>query len=731
MILGIGAIAVTPSLVAAGSFVGASGPAALPPVSGETVTVTTLNDVSDFSGSKQVGNLPGPDGRVSFREAVTAVNNTAGPQTIAFAIPTVEFWLLSDMALLRLEQGAFFLNDSETTVDFTTQTANIGNTNPTGPEVGIYGLQPNGWGIAAIFINGNNCVIKGLGHVYQRGYGVELVGDNNRVIGSQINGPFNAGVNIEGYGATIPTGNIVGGTVPGEGNALTGLTIRGPAENNIVIGNVINGGVDVIGSTQYGVIARNNRIGGPTTAERNVISGAGHYSEEGYPDGEQVSIVDADGTIVEGNYIGTTVDGMAANPQQIGPVGVEVRDSRNTTVRGNLIAGLRAVGVNHYNGQIFGQAIYVGATNRDNLGTLVQGNTIGLAADGITPSVTRSGITVSPMTSSYHAFNTRIVSNHIASVETTGIVVGSQENGVTITGNSIHDCGGLGIDLFRGYFGGTGGVTLNDPGDGDTGGNGLQNFPVLLSATTSGKTVTIRGTLGSLPSGQFTLEFFSSPTGDPSGFGEGATFLGSALVTTDGAGQAAFSVTLPAGVAAGAAATATATRVSTGDTSEFSAWIAVTTSAIEVNPTAIIVSKGFFVAGTVADIVTSDDFRYRIRSTTREAGRHAYKAVADVTSATVVSTASRIDFSVEVNTAVPTTLKVNAWDYVVGDWALIASGTATSTDVTTNVSLTTNVNRFISGGPLKLQVFTQKGTLAGLISAFEMRIDRVHWTLYP
>ena len=322
-------------------------------IGGETVTVTTLNDVSDFSGFQQVSDLPGPDGRVSFREACTAANNTPGAQTIAFAIPVADFWLFTNVALLKLEQNAFFLTDSGTTIDFSTQTTNIGDTNPNGPEVEIYGLQPNGAGIPAIFVNGNNCVIKGLGKAYLRSYAVRLVGNNNRVIGCQ-----NSSVIIEGYlGEPIPTGNIVGGTGPGEGNTLTGVRIGGPAENNIVIGNTIIGGVNVIGSTQYGVIARNNRIGGPTSAERNVIAGAGYYSSEGYPVGEQVSVVDADGTIVEGNYIGTTVDGMARYPQQIGAVGVEVRDSRATTIRGNLIAGLRAVGVNHYNGQIFGQAV--------------------------------------------------------------------------------------------------------------------------------------------------------------------------------------------------------------------------------------------------------------------------------------------------------------------------------------------------------------------------------------
>jgi hypothetical protein len=136
---------------------------------GETVTVTTLDDVSDFSGLQQVSDLPGPDRRVSFREAVTAANNTPGAQTIAFAIPPAEFWLVPDVGLLRLEQGAFFLNDSGTTVDFSTQTANMGDTNPNGPEIGIYGLEANGWGAAAIFMNCDNGVLKGLGNVYQSG----------------------------------------------------------------------------------------------------------------------------------------------------------------------------------------------------------------------------------------------------------------------------------------------------------------------------------------------------------------------------------------------------------------------------------------------------------------------------------------------------------------------------------------------------------------------------------
>ena len=552
------------------------------PDAGEVITVTTLDDVTDFTAAQMVASLPGPDGRVSFREAVTAANNTAGAQTIAFSIPVEEFWLMPEMGLLRLEEGPFFLNDDATTVDFSTQTTNKGDTNPNGPEIGIYGLEPNGWGIAAIYVNGDGCVIKGLGNVYQRGYAVRLVGNQNLVIACQIKGPIHAAIDIEGYtgGGPTPAGNVIGGTSPGQGNVLSSVSIRGPAEENIVIGNmVIGGGVEVKGATLYGIVARNNRIGGPSTAERNVISGAGAYGEEGFPVGSQVSVIDADGTIVEGNYVGTTVDGMRAYSPQLGPYGIEVRDSRATTIRGNLVAGVLVAGTDHYLGKVFGQAISVGATNFDNQGVVIEGNTIGLAADGVTPIPTYSGIIVSPMTTMHHAFATLIESNHIAHVEKIGIFIASQTEGAKLTRNSIHDCGTLGIDLAEGIFGNVPGVTPNDPGDGDMGANGLQNFPVLSFAARSGSGVNIKGTLDSSPSQQFVIEFFASPSCDASGFGEGSVFLGSAVTVTDGTGRASFEVTLPHMVSVGASITATATRVSTSDTSEFSACVAATAGA--------------------------------------------------------------------------------------------------------------------------------------------------------
>jgi len=544
----------------------------------QTMKVNIVDDVVDFGGLQQVGNLPGPDGKVSFREACIAANNTSGPQTIAFAIPESEYWLMAGIALLRLEGEVFSLNDDGTIVDFTTQAAFNGG------KVGIYGLDPNGLGAQAISINGNNCVIKGLDTVRQRGYAARIMGNNNRVISCNTTGPLHTAFYVAGFvGFPTPTGNVIGGTQPGEGNVLSSVGVDGPAEGTVVIGNRIRAGISVQGAVQYGAIVNNTRIGGTTAAERNVISGAGGYGEEGFPVGDQVSIVDADNTLVAGNYIGTTADGMAAFVPQIGPTGVEIRDSRGTTIRNNLIAGLWVEGINHFAGQIFGQAVHVSAANKNTRNTVIQGNTIGLAADGITPIRTRSGIMVTPLSTFYHAFNTLVASNHIGNVETNGVFVSPFENGVKITTNSIHDSGGLGIELSASGI--ADGPALNDPRDVDTGANGLQNFPVIAFASQASATSTlVGGSFNSTPNQSFILEFFSNPACDPIGFGEGQEFLGSTVVTTNGSGNANFSVTLPAGAQLGDSVTGTATDAN-GNTSEFSQCRTVSSGGPAPTPT--------------------------------------------------------------------------------------------------------------------------------------------------
>ena len=142
--------------------------------------------------------------------------------------------------------------------------------------------------------------------------------------------------------------------------ATARVRIDGPATDNLVIGNaLLTGsffGVEVRSAPSSNLFAVNNRIGGPTQAERNLISGAGKYGEEGFPTGGQVSLQDAIGTIVQGNYIGTNAAGTASFGQR-GPFGIQARNAAGTQILDNLISGILVVGTNHYAGQRFGTGI--------------------------------------------------------------------------------------------------------------------------------------------------------------------------------------------------------------------------------------------------------------------------------------------------------------------------------------------------------------------------------------
>jgi parallel beta-helix repeat protein len=131
--------------------------------------------------------------------------------------------------------------------------------------------------------------------------------------------------------------------------------------------------------------------------------------------------------------------------------------------------------------------------------------------------------------------------------------------------NVIFSNNGLGIDLD------TNGVTPNDPDDGDSGANELQNFPILTAANSFGPFLHLSGILNSTPSSSFRLEFFANSSCDPSGQGEGERPLGTVTRSTDGNGDDVFLfIILPASVPAGEFITATATD-DNGNTSEFSA----------------------------------------------------------------------------------------------------------------------------------------------------------------
>ena len=257
------------------------------------------------------------------------------------------------------------------------------------------------------------------------------------------------------------------------------------------------------------------------------------------------------GNLIEGNFIGTNTAGTVALGNTLD--GVFVSGGSNNTIGGTTSAARNLISGNRNGVMISGAGT----------GNQVRGNLIGtnlFGTSGLGNSL--NGILISGSSGNAVGAVGSASSNTIAFNGAAGVAVDSGTSN-SVLSNSIFMNGGLGIDL------GPVGVTPNDAGDGDSGANNLQNFPVITSATLVGTSTAIAGTLNSTANTVFRIEFFSSQTSNPSGFGEGQNFIGSASVTTDASGNANFDQTVPVTVFPGQIVAATATNP-TGNTSEFS-----------------------------------------------------------------------------------------------------------------------------------------------------------------
>ncbi len=259
--------------------------------------------------------------------------------------------------------------------------------------------------------------------------------------------------------------------------------------------------------------------------------------------------------------------------------GISLEESSGATIQGNLISGSRGAGIDTLNSS--------GSHTLEN-------NTL---RNNGTGNVETPGIRL-------YGTGTLVDHNRIYNNSGAGVLVTTAAVQNRITQNSIYDNGSgpggqIGIDLLSGgnqRAGDSPYVTLNDTGDSDSGANNLLNFPVLESASIVGGNVILTGFARPLSA----IELFISKI-DPSGFGEGQTYL---ATFTEGSGadgdgtsgsygpgsinglsqgsdttsRFRFEFPVPAGVFIGTYLTATATLG--GSTSEFSGNVSVGPLAI-------------------------------------------------------------------------------------------------------------------------------------------------------
>jgi sugar lactone lactonase YvrE len=388
----------------------------------------------------------------------------------------------------------------------------------------------------------------------QAGYaGAPIVELNGDAAGAGVHGLV-----LAGSGSTVR--GLVINRFEGSGLVLDGGGDHTLAGN--VIGLDLSGALD-LGNDGYGIWVRSdgNLIGGAAADDRNIVSGN---------DIDGVFIDTATDNVVIGNYIGTDATGMAA-------VGNSEDGIWLSGAYGNRIGGSTAAERNVVSGNLW-SGIAASGLSSDNV---IQGNYIGVDRTGSGPlGNQRSGISIEDGTGTTIG-GAGDAANVIAHNTLDGVAVRSG-SGHAMLENAIYANGELGIDLLDD------GVTPNDAGDGDGGANQRMNLPVLYSVVVSGGNVTIEGE--ARPGA--TVRFYAAD-GDASGYGEGAVYLGSAIVggatpgSLDGTALR-FSVTFAAGTfGVGDRLTATATDAA-GNTSEFARNVVATAlaPAILVSPVA-------------------------------------------------------------------------------------------------------------------------------------------------
>ena len=500
------------------------------------ITVDSKGDGADANTADSI--CDDGAGNCTLRAAIEESNQETGTQTIRFNITGASDFTNGGQNGYTIQPNSAlpFVTDT-VIIDGYSQPGSLANS----------AIAPNPFnGRLLIELDGINAGVNQSGIVIDGAADV-------RIQGLIVNNWTNAGVIIGGDNAKV-YGNYIGTDYSGS-----------VAKPNM--GNGVDGWLS---------IGNNALIGGLDASERNLISGnSGAAMGIGY---------DHNNWQLLGNYIGVAADGVTALPNaQPGGSGNPSIDFVSGTVVGgtapgstNVISGNLGHGIAPHdspNTQIIGNLIGTDYTGTVPLGNGVAGITIsGNSSNSVISKnvIADSGIDdifiqdIQNVLIAGNAIGTDITGTidmgsgqgEISSDNSTGIIGGtaaddaniirygasggiSLYNGsnISILRNNIYSNSGLGIDLdFSG-------AAINDPNDSDSGSNDLLNYPEYIHIAESGGDTTIAYRLN-VPTGDYRIEFFSNTAADPSGFGEGETYLGYVDITHPGGGTVNFSHTL-------------------------------------------------------------------------------------------------------------------------------------------------------------------------------------------
>lgn len=537
-------------------------------------TIVNTNNIGQGSLSQFITNSNALSNTGLDQVANSIFDPAATEEVSIFMIPsssdplgrTADPNFTNGVAVIKLTTLLPVIADAKTTIGGRTQTANIGDTN-----TGVLGSGGNvGTGNDGRVGTGDEPTLSQVNRPE-----VQIVDNNGLAIGldAQANNTTIRGISIYGFGNAANSDANANIRI---GNDYTGTLI----EQNII-------GATATSFTDPGATARSGgdnirSVGGDTGKVLNNLIGFSAGKGLGI---EKTST----GWLVENNE----VRGNAIGNPSLDGIDLENSGTKSNTVQNNLFVDNQGVGVDGYSS---------GGSNT------IKNNTITGNGRGSTTAVNETpGVRI-------YGNDSTIINNLIYDNYGAGVMVENGTSGNKITQNSIYNNGNvtslaggaasgqIGIDLLNSTDSAAAGTspyfTKNDNGDGDTGGNGLLNFPILENATILGGNLILTGF--ARPGSVIEL-FIADP--DSSGFGEGKTYLvtlteGSAdtdgttgtysgLINsldqgTDTTNRFSFSIPLSQlpGVSANTKLTATATL--SNSTSEFSGVTTVTTANANV-----------------------------------------------------------------------------------------------------------------------------------------------------
>jgi len=263
----------------------------------------------------------------SLRQAILDANANAGADTIVFAIPSNQCSSFDGTCAIVPISSLPGITDA-VTIDGYTQAGSSPNTNPVGQglnsDVTIWLVGDLTYTTTGLLLDADDITVRGLLISGGFRYGLEMTGhDGIKVVGCFI-GPFVIGTgglgSTDGLHAHLATNLVVGGTDPADRNLISGNVSHGAfldtCDGAVVQGNLIGTDLDGLGPVPNGEFGL--EVTSAADADTTIGGpGAGNLISGNTQVGLRIGVGAGSAVTIQGNVIGTDEIGRASCRERV------------------------------------------------------------------------------------------------------------------------------------------------------------------------------------------------------------------------------------------------------------------------------------------------------------------------------------------------------------------------------------------------------------------------------